>query len=59
MDLLIFLQAMIARGYRGNPTTHKIYFLAKFSLKIQDYLAIVALAVLIGMGLVSEAILCW
>lgn len=51
-------QAMIARGFRGNPSSHKVYFLTKFSIKTQDYLAIATLAIVVGVGLLSEVILC-
>uniref|UniRef100_A0A0D6QTE0 Uncharacterized protein n=1 Tax=Araucaria cunninghamii TaxID=56994 RepID=A0A0D6QTE0_ARACU len=36
-------QAMIARGFRGNATNHKIYLLTTFSIQRADILAIVLL----------------
>eukprot|EP00250_Pteridium_aquilinum_P033366 c5509_g1_i1 orf=486-1661(-) len=50
-------QAMVVRGYRGDPTAHKVY-LTKFSLKLQDYLTIVGLVAVIGVGVLSEVMLC-
>lgn len=51
-------QAMVARGFRGNPATHKIYFLTRFSIKMQDLIAILILAIVTGLAILSEIYLC-
>lgn len=51
-------QAMVVRGFRGDAAAHKVYFVTKFSLKLQDYIAILALGLVIGVGVLSEIMLC-
>lgn len=51
-------QAMVVRGFRGDPTSHKVYSLSEFSLKLGDYIAMLALAAVIGGGMLSEVMLC-
>ncbi|KAI5079986.1 hypothetical protein GOP47_0005465 [Adiantum capillus-veneris] len=51
-------QAMVVRGFRGDATAHKVYFGTDFALKLQDFIAILALSALIGAGVVSEMMLC-
>ncbi|XP_057812936.2 protein ABCI12, chloroplastic isoform X1 [Cryptomeria japonica] len=47
-------QAMIARGFRGTATNHKINLLTKFSIQIPDMLAILLLGGLIGLAVLYE-----
>ncbi|CAI5488475.1 unnamed protein product [Closterium sp. Naga37s-1] len=41
-------QAMIARGYSGDPTTHRLYFLGHFALHARDWAALLLLAAIIA-----------
>lgn len=47
-------QAMVARGYRGNPVKHRIYFLTKLSIKPQDWIAISGLLILTAFSMYLE-----
>ncbi|CAI5992819.1 unnamed protein product [Closterium sp. NIES-65] len=40
-------QAMIARGYSGDPTTHRLYFLGHFALHARDWAALLLLAAIV------------
>ncbi|KAG0574710.1 hypothetical protein KC19_VG284500 [Ceratodon purpureus] len=50
-------QTMIARGYRGNPVKHHIYFLTKPSMKPRDWAAIVGLLILLALSMCTEFVL--
>ncbi|KAG0596328.1 hypothetical protein M758_UG243900 [Ceratodon purpureus] len=50
-------QAMVARGYRGNPVKHHIYFLTKLSIKPRDWAAIVGLLMLVALSMYTEVVL--
>lgn len=45
---------MVARGYRGNPVKHRIYFLTKLSIKPQDWIAISGLLILTAFSMYLE-----
>eukprot|EP00252_Welwitschia_mirabilis_P006797 TRINITY_DN1769_c0_g1_i2.p1 TRINITY_DN1769_c0_g1~~TRINITY_DN1769_c0_g1_i2.p1 ORF type:complete len:385 (+),score=35.94 TRINITY_DN1769_c0_g1_i2:59-1213(+) len=47
-------QAMIARGFPGNPSAHKIYLPARFSIRKTDILAVVLLGCLMGLAIHYE-----
>ncbi|KAJ7522577.1 hypothetical protein O6H91_18G018300 [Diphasiastrum complanatum] len=47
-------QAMVARGFKGDASRHRLYLLTTLRLKRQDILAIAALAVLIAVSIISE-----
>ncbi|CAI5997658.1 unnamed protein product [Closterium sp. NIES-64] len=40
-------QAMIARGYSGDPITHRLYFLGHFALHARDWAALLLLAAIV------------
>ncbi|CAM6008789.1 unnamed protein product [Sphagnum balticum] len=50
-------QAMVARGYKGDPAKHHIYFLTKLSIKASDWVAIGGLLVLLVLSIWSEIML--
>ncbi|XP_017699891.2 protein ABCI12, chloroplastic isoform X1 [Phoenix dactylifera] len=50
-------KAMVARGFRGNSNTHKIYFFSESSLGIGDFLSLLCLLGLIGAAILSEQFL--
>ncbi|KAL2642655.1 hypothetical protein R1flu_010242 [Riccia fluitans] len=50
-------EAMVARGFKGNPTNHKIYFLNKWSITSMDRMAILGLIVLVALTSYSELVL--
>lgn len=47
-------KAMVARGYRGDPSKHKIYFLAESSFGIVDALSLLCLLAVMGLASFSE-----
>ncbi|TVU19296.1 hypothetical protein EJB05_35437, partial [Eragrostis curvula] len=47
-------KAMIARGFRGDPSNHKIYFLRESSFGIADLFALLCLFALIGLASFSD-----
>lgn len=55
--LLLFSQAMVARGYRGNPVKHHIYFLTKLSIQPRDWAAMAGLLMLVALSMYTEYIL--
>lgn len=54
MKFLFLSQAMVARGYRGNPVKHHIYFLTKLSIKPRDWAAIAGLLMLVALSMYTE-----
>ncbi|XP_073116853.1 protein ABCI12, chloroplastic isoform X2 [Elaeis guineensis] len=50
-------KAMVARGFRGNSNTHKIYLFSDSSLGIGDFLSLLCLLGLIGATILSEQLL--
>lgn len=50
-------QAMVARGYRGNPVKHRVYFLTKLSIKPRDWAAIVGLLMLVAFSTYTDIML--
>ncbi|KAG6542711.1 hypothetical protein Mapa_015870 [Marchantia paleacea] len=50
-------EAMVARGFKGNASNHKIYFLTNFSLTGLDKVAILGLVVLVVLTSYSEIML--
>jgi energy-coupling factor transporter transmembrane protein EcfT len=48
---------MVARGYKGDPAKHHIYFLTKLSIKASDWVAIGGLLVLLVLSIWSEIML--
>jgi energy-coupling factor transporter transmembrane protein EcfT len=48
---------MVARGYRGNPVKHRVYFLTKLSIKPRDWAAIVGLLMLVAFSTYTEIML--
>eukprot|EP00249_Psilotum_nudum_P006288 c19613_g1_i1 orf=151-1344(-) len=47
-------QAMVARGFKGDASKHRIYFMSKFSIHAGDLVAIFSLAVIVGLAMVSD-----
>lgn len=50
-------KAMIARGFRGDSNTHKIYFFAEASFGFIDFLALLCLLGLVCAAVLSEVVL--
>ncbi|KAL3695924.1 hypothetical protein R1sor_010000 [Riccia sorocarpa] len=50
-------EAMVARGFRGNASDHRIYFLNKFSITTVDRVAILGLVVLVALTTYAEMVL--
>jgi fumarate reductase subunit C len=50
----LFLQAMIARGFRGDPSNHKIYFLRESSFGFADLFSLLCLFALMGLASYSD-----
>ncbi|EFJ18742.1 hypothetical protein SELMODRAFT_444528 [Selaginella moellendorffii] len=50
-------EAMIARGFKGNPEEHKLYFLSRLSIKLNDVLALAALGSVLLAAAASEILL--
>ena len=51
---ILFVQAMIARGFRGDPSTHKIYFLTESSFGFADLFSLLCLFALMGLASYSD-----
>ncbi|KAI5447347.1 variant 2, partial [Lathyrus oleraceus] len=47
-------QAMIARGFKGDVESHKIYFLSESSFGMADVVSLLCLSVVIGAALLSD-----
>ncbi|KAL5202190.1 hypothetical protein ABZP36_013142 [Zizania latifolia] len=47
-------KAMIARGFRGDPNNHKIYFLTESSFGIVDVFSLLCLFALMGLASISD-----
>jgi energy-coupling factor transporter transmembrane protein EcfT len=56
-EIVWVFQAMVARGYKGDPAKHHIYFLTKLSIKASDWVAIGGLLVLLLLSIWSEIML--
>lgn len=54
-----FLQAMIVRGFRGDSSTHKLYFLSDSSIRMEDVVSLLCLIGIIGAAVLSEYLLVW
>ncbi|RVX21720.1 Protein ABCI12, chloroplastic [Vitis vinifera] len=52
-----FLQAMIVRGFRGDSSTHKLYFLSDSSIRMEDVVSLLCLIGIIGAAVLSEYLL--
>ncbi|KAL3680519.1 hypothetical protein R1sor_023475 [Riccia sorocarpa] len=50
-------EAMVARGFRGNASDHRIYFLNKFSITTVDRVAILGLVILVALTTYAEMVL--
>ncbi|CAD6333880.1 unnamed protein product [Miscanthus lutarioriparius] len=47
-------KAMVARGFRGNPSNHKIYFLSESSFGIADLLSLLCLFAVVNLASFSD-----
>lgn len=47
-------KAMVARGFRGNPINHKIYFLTESSFGIADFFSLLCLLVVVSLASFSD-----
>lgn len=50
------VQAMVARGFKGDPSKHHVYFLTPMSLTLLDKLAILALVILVVVTIVVDVL---
>ncbi|KAJ9700187.1 hypothetical protein PVL29_005825 [Vitis rotundifolia] len=50
-------QAMIVRGFRGDSSTHKLYFLSDSSIGMEDVVSLLCLIGIIGAAVLSEYLL--
>ncbi|XP_034685833.1 protein ABCI12, chloroplastic isoform X1 [Vitis riparia] len=50
-------QAMIVRGFRGDSSTHKLYFLSDSSIRMEDVVSLLCLIGIIGAAVLSEYLL--
>jgi hypothetical protein len=48
---------MVARGFRGDPSNHKIYFLTESSFGIADLFSLLCLFTLMGLALFSDQLI--
>lgn len=51
---MLFVQAMIVRGFRGDSRTHKIYALSESSVGMADFVSLFCLVSVIGAAFLSE-----
>lgn len=56
---LLFQQAMIVRGFRGDSETHKIYSLSDSSVGMVDFVSLLCLVGVVGAALWSDWFLVW
>ena len=56
---ILFVQAMIARGFRGDPSNHKIYFLTESSFGFADLFSLLCLFALMGLASYSDQLVWW
>jgi len=57
--MLLFVQAMVARGFRGNPSNHKIYFLSESSFGIADLFSLLCLFAVVSLASFSDQLVWW
>ena len=50
---------MISRGFRGDPSTHKIYFLTESSFGFADLFSLLCLFALMGLASYSDQLVWW
>ncbi|KAH9765402.1 protein ABCI12 [Citrus sinensis] len=54
---LVFDEAMIVRGFRGDSSTHKIYSFSNSSIGVADFVSLFCLVGVVGAALVSDRFL--
>jgi len=57
--MLLFVQAMVALGFRGNPSNHKIYFLSESSFGIADLFSLLCLFAVVSLASFSDQLVWW
>lgn len=56
---IMFWQAMIVRGFRGDSSTHKIYSFRNSSVGVADFVSLFCLVGIVSAALLSERFLVW